>query len=371
MDIDYSVLKIRDSVDIYTSELDEEVAFVQFYFINTRRKIGIEIDKRFCIFLAKLDGKSVLSEVLNSSNIAPDKEALEVIQFLLRSNVLVLIEDLDEEYADQRYSRQITFLDDWVQGFKGADCQRRVSDAECVIFGIGAVGSNIAIQLVRAGVSKITLVDHKELCLSSQERHPYFSADRLGDSKVEVLKDHLLKINRKCVITVFAEKILPQSDLSKYISDTASIIINSADEPYIGHISIKLGRYVWPKKIPLYVAGGFDAHLMSTGDFLVPGESCCVDCCSDHFTAALKDWKPSYKVHERQTVDGRAMGGSGGLFPMAFFSANYAALLIINFLAGGTSYRNVLDKRGEFSASNAGITWTSIMKKEACHVCGE
>lgn len=84
------------------------------------------------------------------------------------------------------------------------------------------------------------------------------------------------------------KRILPSTDLKEIIPESAGFVINTADEPYIGHISIKLGRYLWGKGISMYVAGGFDAHLMSTGDFFVPGESVCVDCCSGHFTSALK-----------------------------------------------------------------------------------
>lgn len=363
-------LKIKESVDIYTSDIDGGVSFVQFYFINTRRKIGIEIDSRFCKLLTKIDGKTSLADVFASCDIEVDEEAFKVVQFLLDSKIFVRMSGKDDTHIDSRYARQVTFLDDWIQDLDGAAAQRRIHNSQCVVFGVGAVGSSIAIQLVRSGVSKLTIVDYKKLGISSQERHPYFSIDRLGDFKVDVLRDYLHEINKDCEISVHRDRILPNTDLSYFISDNTAIAINSADEPYIGHISIKLGRHLWARNIPLYVAGGFDAHLMSTGDFLVPGESCCVDCCSNHFSEALKDWKPSYKVHEKQVARGQIIGGSGGLYPMSFFSAAHASLLIKNYLAGGNAYKNIIDKRGEFISSTGGIIWTKIIKKEGCNVCG-
>lgn len=362
-------LKIRESVDIYTSDIGGGVSFVQFYFINTRRKIGIEIDSKFCKLLAKVDGKTSLFDVFASCDIAVDEEAFEVVQFLLDSKIFASVSGKDDTDISSRYARQVTFLDDWIQDIDGAVAQRRLHDSHCVIFGAGAIGASIAIQLVRSGVSKLAIVDYKKLAISSQERHPYFSIDRVGDFKVDVLSDYLHEINKDCEITVYRDRILPNTDLSDFISDNTTFAVNSADEPYIGHISIKLGRYLWPKNIPLYVAGGFDAHLMSTGDFLIPGESSCVDCCSNHFSEALKDWKPSYKVHDTQVVSGRVVGGSGGLFPMSLFSAAHASLLIKNYLAGGNAYKNTINKRGEFLPNNGGIIWTEIMKREGCNVC--
>ena len=371
--IDHSgaFLKIRDSVDIYVAEKNKGLVLVQFYFINTRRKISIEIDSRFCGVLASMDGTRCLSEILLENNLACDEEADEVIQYLLDSKVIKNVVAEGEKADDERYSRQINFLDDWVESLGGLLAQQRILDAECVVVGVGAVGASIAIQLVRAGVGKIVLVDCKKLSESSRERHSYFSEYMVGENKVDVLKSHLNSINESCKVEAINQRILPGTDLSRIVSDTSSVVINTADEPYIGHISIKLGRHLWGKGIPMYVAGGFDAHLMSTGDFFVPGESVCVDCCSGYFTAALKNWKPSYKVHESQVKRGRVVGGAGGVQPMSLFSASYAAMLILNYLAGGAAYKNVINKRGEVSQVGAEINWVDIRGSAECDVCAK
>lgn len=371
MMVDYSnaFLKVRDSIDIYVADKDNELVCVQFYFINTRRKISIEIDSRFCGVLAAMDGRRCLSEILCENKLIYNDEAGEIIQYLLDSKVIKNEVGDSVEDCGERYSRQINFFDDWIESLDGQLAQQKIFDAECVVFGVGAVGANIAIHLVRAGVGRLVLVDYKKVSESSRERHSFFSKDMVGEYKVDALKRYLNSINEACEITAINQRVLPSTDLKGIIPESAGFVINTADEPYIGHISIKLGRYLWEKGIPMYVAGGFDAHLMSTGDFFVPGESVCVDCCSGYFTSALKNWKPSYKVHESQVQKSRVIGGAGGVQPMSSFSASYASMLILNYLAGGAAYRNIINKRGEFSQSGAKITWVDIKGREGCDVC--
>lgn len=363
-----SVLKLKDSVDVYVSESSEENSHVQFYHINTRRKMGIEINHGFCELLARLDGNKKLVDVLESASIDAESEELdELFDYLIESGVVKI--NGQEDAVDERFSRQINFFEDWIFDGSGIDVQKKISDASCVIFGIGAVGGVIAAILARAGLRKITIVDCKVLEESSVERHQYFSMERLGESKVSVLKDYLLNINPSIHVTAINERVIPSTDLSKIIADDSSIVINTADEPYIGHISIKIGRYLWGKRIPLYVAGGFDAHLMSTGDFIIPGESFCVDCCSNHFRVALKDWKPNYKIHDKSVKFNHIIGGAGGTYGMSLFSASFAALQVVNFLAGGVSYKKIINKRGEFLVNRGKIVWVDIGGGSGCEFC--
>ena len=48
----------------------------------------------------------------------------------------------------------------------------------------------------------------------------------------------------------------------------ADFIINTLDEPYIGYTAAKISRICVKYKKPHYIAGGFDAHLASTGELI-------------------------------------------------------------------------------------------------------
>lgn len=87
---------------------------------------------------------------------------------------------------------------------------------------------------------------------------------------------------------VRCEPLTTETALNSLISDT-DLVINTADEPYIGYSSVLLSRYCVPRRIPLLVAGGFNAHLGSLGELIIPGVTPCADCYADYFQETLKD----------------------------------------------------------------------------------
>lgn len=363
-----AILKIKDSVDVYVSTIEAELCIIQFYHINTRQKLSIKIDPAFSNLLSALDGVSPLSEHLEKLGFELDTDELaSVLIYLIDNGVLEHPSYID---PDSRYSRQINFLSDWIFGVTAETAHKRIVETHCVIFGVGAVGSSIAISLARAGVSRFTLIDNKVLVLQSSERHPYFSREEVGEPKVYALDRYLQRINSEVNVRCVQKKLLPLTDLSDLV-DSASVVVNTADEPYIGYTSVKLGRHLWGKNIPLYVAGGFDAHLMSTGDLYVPGESSCVDCSSNFFTIALADWKPSYKIHKSSSTKTHVIGGNGGLYSMSLFSASYGCVQLLNYIAGGKAYKSRLSRRGEFMTGQGEIEWVEISARENCNVCGK
>lgn len=110
-------------------------------------------------------------------------------------------------------------------------------------------------------------------------------------------------IDSRVIITKHFEKLIPTTNLSSIIPDDTDLIINTCDEPYIGHTSLKLGRYAQARAIPLYVSGGFDAHLMSSGELIFPPHTPCIDCAQNTFSKALKGWKPVYSIVNNPQLD--------------------------------------------------------------------
>jgi len=73
--------------------------------------------------------------------------------------------------------------------FKPEDCTSRIH-----IIGCGAIGSHIAEQLVRYGLTKITLYDF-DTVESHNIANQIFTQDDIGKTKVRALADYLVKIN--------------------------------------------------------------------------------------------------------------------------------------------------------------------------------
>ena len=95
------------------------------------------------------------------------------------------------------------------------------------IAGAGGLGSNVAISLVRAGVTDLTVADFDRVEPSNLNRQQYFR-DQVGMLKVDALKENLLRINPDLKIKTVCEKITPLN-CKVIISASAEIIFECFD----------------------------------------------------------------------------------------------------------------------------------------------
>lgn len=380
-------VKLKNSIDIYTYPNENpNLINMQFYKINTREKKTIEVNSFFQEIIPLLDGNYYVSDIIKSLKYKINEEDLyEIINYLEKSG-FVEINKSEEEILDpisyERYSRQINYFDDLVSEKTGEETQSDLASKKVMIIGLGAIGGVIATHLARSGVKNLTLLDYKKLDGSSLARHIYSNKDS-NILKTKSLHDYLKKIDSSLEIELINEKIIPETDLSKIVREDIDIVINTADEPYIGHISVKLGRYLWGKEIALYVAGGFDAHLMSTGELIMKNITPCIDCCSNTFKKALSDWKPKYfsnspleasqecslpisKIEESLLYE----NSSGGIFSKNLYSASFACMNIIDFLIKNEDQYSKINSRGEYLPNQGRMTWFIMEKQKGCEYCG-
>jgi hypothetical protein len=95
---------------------------------------------------------------------------------------------------NDRYIRQVSLPE------IGEEGQRRLSAASVLVVGCGALGSNNAETIARAGVGRIVLVDHDAVELSNLQRQALLSEEDIGRPKVKVVAERLGKINSQIEI---------------------------------------------------------------------------------------------------------------------------------------------------------------------------
>lgn len=373
-----SILKIRESVDIYRTIISPEQEKIQFYRINTREKLSIFGGRDISQLLSALDGVSTLEAILARLNLEVDSEELfELLAFLKEQGLIVerAAYSPANDLVSIRYDRQLNFIGDWLKDGDALSAQKNLAEKKVAIFGVGAIGGTIAIALARAGIKKFVLIDPKKVSNSDRMRHYYFNKKHIGKYKTESLSNYLQRVASDIDVSIFNEKLLPNTNLSSMI-DSVDLAVNCADEPYIGHTTLKLGRALWEMKTPMYVGGGFDAHLMSTGEFIIPGMTACADCYSNTFRLALKNWKPIYVVHQSSSAieksnvdDGLIDGGPGGCSAMSLFSASYAGMQILRYLCGIKDGVSTFSVRGEYLFNQGKMTKVSLVKQGECRVC--
>jgi molybdopterin/thiamine biosynthesis adenylyltransferase len=99
-----------------------------------------------------------------------------------------------------RYSRHI-LLDEW-----GVEGQERVSQSHALIVGAGGLGSPSALYLASAGVGRITLIDHDVVDVTNLQRQIAHTQDRVGQLKVESLKQAIAQINPEVQVQCIAQR---------------------------------------------------------------------------------------------------------------------------------------------------------------------
>ncbi len=363
------IYAINPAVDVYAIGND----VLEFYFINNRRRISMQVSPPVIALVASVDGKKGIRELSMSLGIDETDSIQAFVDYLYSQTILIIPEELEKEKMQmeptdiERYERQIDYFTS-LYTQSGYQVQQKIQQQTVLILGVGAVGSGIAMQLAMSGVRHFILVDKDMVTVDSIQRHYFFRESDIGRDKCSALTACLQRIDSKVACENHITLVDFDTDVISLI-ERATFVVNTLDEPYIGLTSMKIGRACYALRKPLYVAGGFDAHLMSTGELIIPGKTPCVDCYATFFKETLKDWTPQYNteaISEEHLTEG--MFEVGGLASMTLFSVSYAMIVILNYLVTGEATYS--HGRGELLFDNLHIDYLNVTKNPHCHVCG-
>jgi len=128
----------------------------------------------------------------------------------------------------------------------------RLKNACVGIAGVGGLGSNAAISLIRAGVGSLVLVDHDTVEESNLNRQYYFT-DQIGIKKVVALKENILRINPLASLDIHCEKLKPGA-MTSYFKDV-DVIIEALDNAVVKIQFIEEVLEMLPEKIIIAASG--------------------------------------------------------------------------------------------------------------------
>lgn len=156
-------------------------------------------------------------------------------------------------FGQEKYSRQTIMKE---IGFEG---QEKLKKSKVAIVGLGALGTNAAELLVRAGVGNLKLIDPDSIENSNLQRQTLFEEKDIGKNKAETAKAKLEKINS--LVRITARKItLNKNNLSEL--KNADLVLDCTDNletrflinafcrkeklPWIHASCVKTSGYVMP-----------------------------------------------------------------------------------------------------------------------------
>jgi len=155
-----------------------------------------------------------------------------------------------------RYSRQTPFL--------GEKEQELLSKKTITIIGLGALGSNAANLLARAGVN-LKLIDKDKVELSNLQRQGIYTEEDVDKEKTKVAKEFLNKVNSEIKIEVFNEKLTKKNiDLIR-----SNVILDCLDNM---ETRLIINDYCLKNKIPwIHAAAIKDQGVIFN---IIPGKAC-------------------------------------------------------------------------------------------------
>ena len=102
----------------------------------------------------------------------------------------------------------------------GTESINLLSKKRVAVFGIGGVGGYVVEALVRSGVGAIDIIDSDTVSVSNINRQLIATVDTVGQNKVDVMKERILKINPNCKVNAYKCFYLPETkdmfDFSNY-----------------------------------------------------------------------------------------------------------------------------------------------------------
>jgi len=364
-----SAPELRDGVEVFLYPPKKEICSVLFLFLSNRRRLRIECKPAFTLLLKELSKSQTLADSLERAGLVLDDETEAFLSFLETEGIVTVSDPLETDqlpaaYMEQ-YKRQVYFLLDILKSpAKAHEVQKRIFDAHITVFGLGAIGSGILQQLCMMGFRRFTLIDYAEVEESDNARTPYRIAMDVGMPKAEAAKALVEDFAFDPQVEMHNVSLRTDTDLGELVQGT-SLIVNTTDQPYVGYTNIKLSRYALQHNVPVLAAGGFDAHLASLGELLIPHVTPCADCYATFFHESLKDWKPIlHPVKERE-------GWFGGLGSLSTFSASTAALDILDYFMNPEDRKAAPGGRGEFLFHDYSLDTFVVEKDEECQSCGK
>jgi len=123
-------------------------------------------------------------------------------------------------------------------GKEGID---KLKNSKVVVLGIGGVGSYTVEALARAGVGSLVLVDDDAVCLTNINRQIMATFKTIGKAKVEVMKERILDINKKCEV-ITHKTFVTEENIGEIITEDIDYVVDAIDT-----VTTKIALAVWCK----------------------------------------------------------------------------------------------------------------------------
>lgn len=186
---------------------------------------------------------------------------------------------------------------------------RILAGKSVAIFGVGSVGSMVAVELAKSGVGSLHLVDHDRVEIHNVSRHACGLSD-LGRLKVRAVRDLILDRHAACLVTADAFDVLNDPDrVSEIVRRVDAVIVltdNNASRLLINEACLENNTAAF------FGRALTRAHALDVTR-LRPGKSACYQCLIGTILAKRGEEISSQKQAARISYSDRPVRAEPGL----------------------------------------------------------
>lgn len=135
---------------------------------------------------------------------------------------------------------------------QGEEIVQKLEQATVVICGVGGLGSNVAINLARAGIKKLILVDFDSVEVTNLQRQQY-KANQVGLPKAKALVENLKEITPYVELEAYNEKIA-EGNIDKFVKE-ADVVCEAFDDPEAKSLLVNEVLEKYPQKYLVAASG--------------------------------------------------------------------------------------------------------------------
>ena len=135
---------------------------------------------------------------------------------------------------------------------QGEQITDKLAQATVAVCGLGGLGSNVAINLARAGIKKLILVDFDCVEVTNLQRQQY-KANQVGLPKAKALVENLKEIAPYVEFESYNEKIT-EDNIDKFVAN-AEVVCEAFDNPEAKSMLVNEVLEKYPQKYLVAASG--------------------------------------------------------------------------------------------------------------------
>ncbi len=239
---------------------------------------------------------------------------------------------------------------------------QKLMNSTILVLGLGGIGTWVVEMFARMGIKKLILVDPDSVEESNIPRQAMFTRLSVGLLKTEAAKAFCEAISENIEVQIFAEQISDSESLLSKLQGV-DLVINCADKPDVDFTNSLVTYACFKAGVPHILCGGYDGHLSSLGQTVIPGETSCWFCFAD--SGIYENLLDGFRIVDR--TSNQQIGGT--ICPIGVYVASFQVQEAVRILTG-CSEPVMINRKAEIDFTNLSQNFVNVPKLKTCKLCG-